>query len=520
MRSIKGAAANGSVAIFLVAAWGVSGCEAGARNADPPSPASRPAAVVAPATSSVQSVAAAADRAGHHPACTGEGETPRAQSSCCTGLSPLNGYCVKNTNACLGSDVAAVGAACATGPSAACCQALAQFQARGCGCNAVVNALTGGALASLVDPTTGAPNSALAGACAAEFNVPVAACTFAHTYNGGQCAASDDQIDLARFGNISAFGALFNQLSDTPFDPTLPADQLEAQRQALYSAFVQGFGGIFEPDADDPYVLVPYGVGKYVGVTLMSEYLALGFPLLNAGAHRFAPAQPGGVLFFEQDGSIITGAQQRLEDQPQVSSATPPYYNGQSCTGTEGYGETMYGFTACNTQLHSLSVNGSQSQIPWQSSDPSKYTDIPNYVRQFTNDAQTKLWGPSTICAIHQAFCAGTAYQQYDSYAQCLAYIGKLPLTTKAFGARGAMGGDSLACRYKHSLMVRIDPATHCGHIGHNPTRTACIDEELLTPGVLGRGGDAINLDICDYPNELQCIEQVGGFYDPHQHCH
>lgn len=58
----------------------------------------------------------------------------------------------------------------------------------------------------------------------------------------------------------------------------------------------------------------------------------------------------------------------------------------------------------------------------------------------------SKRWGIEDICKYHTEFCAGdNSTRQYDSEAECLAYMRALPQYTEACGTQRPLSGNSVA---------------------------------------------------------------------------
>lgn len=67
-----------------------------------------------------------------------------------------------------------------------------------------------------------------------------------------------------------------------------------------------------------------------------------------------------------------------------------------------------------------------------------------------------------TTCARHARWCTGSN-AQYGSFGECVAAMDALPAYSCA---EAIFQGDSTACRFKHSFMVRFRPDLHCPHLG------------------------------------------------------
>ena len=76
-----------------------------------------------------------------------------------------------------------------------------------------------------------------------------------------------------------------------------------------------------------------------------------------------------------------------------------------------------------------------------------------------TRFAQTasfsKRYGLEDICRYHTRFCGGNpATVQYASEQECLAYMRTLPLYTNMCGKNRPFKGLTLACKFKHHLLI------------------------------------------------------------------
>ena len=94
----------------------------------------------------------------------------------------------------------------------------------------------------------------------------------------------------------------------------------------------------------------------------------------------------------------------------------------------------------------------------------------------------SKRWGVEDICRYHTEFCAADPEtRQYDSEAECLQYIGALPLYTEACGPNRPLNGHSVSCKLKHHFMIPANPKLLCPHIGplgaHDPNHHIKCDD-------------------------------------------
>lgn len=391
-----------------------------------------------------------------------------------------------NSNACL-ADLGLLQPACpkdaSSGlPNAACCNAFKKFQEDSCGCSPLVKTVMGNdakgvsQLDTLVNGLNGFCPTFL------EIQVPKPNCAdpitlsgissgAAKTYNGGKCELSDAQMDNLRFQSAGIFAGVVKTTSEVPYTGTC----------VDFKAIVASMAPAFEADSADgkyPYIQVPYGIGRYTTLKSMAEYLSIIFPVVNKAAFRVEVSTvqtPDSMLYFTPDGANIVSG----------NHGTNRVVN-DCVTVADGYYEQTFRFDGCGTKIHGMDVTVN-SAAP---SQPSKVTVMPALVSNFLDVAGTTTWGPVDICKYHEQHCTGDN-QQFPDFAACLDFMKKLPLVSPACASAGkVLGGDSLACRFKHHFMIPYEPATHCFHIGtgkadiHNHKK--CVDTECADADVLG----------------------------------
>jgi hypothetical protein len=95
---------------------------------------------------------------------------------------------------------------------------------------------------------------------------------------------------------------------------------------------------------------------------------------------------------------------------------------------------------------------------------------VVNWSEEVTDLIERSLPSISDICLKTQAYCVGELLQ-FQSVEDCLAFLAPLPLRTCN---TPRFSGDGLNCRALHAIMLSLDPAVHCPHVG--PNSTPCND--------------------------------------------
>ena len=244
------------------------------------------------------------------------------------------------------------------------------------------------------------------------------------------CAPNDMEMDAARLQSVLTFHGYFEEHVNATMCLDTPG-------------FVQDLGTVFEPDIE---VFIPYGIGTYVGIENVAEYLGMAMSSLNhdfwyydTTIDRTLPA----MLSVSTDGSSwVQGSTFRGS----FVRGALPYSNS--------YQEQQAYFQGCETKVQEFEVLPTPSLRDW----------VETYVQAAD---LSQRWGVEDICRYHTEFCADDpATRQYDSEAECLAYIGSLPLYTEACGVNRPLSGNSLSCKFKHHFMIPANPELHCAHIG------------------------------------------------------
>jgi len=244
------------------------------------------------------------------------------------------------------------------------------------------------------------------------------------------CEKSDVEIDAARFTSI------------TNFQKAL--DNAENEKQCLDTpAFADKLAIAFAPDVE---FKVPYGIGSYVGIQDVSEYLGMVFNGLTHG-------------FWFNDITPQPTKKARLE----VSKDGKTWYVGATSKGVFFRGQKPYDDNYLESEIE---FKGCETKI-------SKYTILPTESMKFVIERivqaadLSKRWGAEDICRYHTKFCAGDpTTKQYESEKACLDYMKELPLYTKACGRNRPLSGHSISCKLKHHFMIPAHPNLHCAHIG------------------------------------------------------
>jgi hypothetical protein len=259
------------------------------------------------------------------------------------------------------------------------------------------------------------------------------------------CAMTDMEIDAARLTAITSLQKVFKDTTNEAMCLDTPA-------------FVAELANSFAPDV---HVTVPYGVGTYSGIHDVAEYLGMAFAGLTHGfwEHDITPdTKKPGRLEVSGDGSVWTTA-----------ATTRGSFVRDALPYTDLYLEQDIAFRGCETLVADYDVHPTEGM---------RFL-IERYV-QATD--LSKRWGLEDICRYHTQFCAGDpATRQYESEAECLEYLGSLPLYTEACGPNRPLAGHSLSCKFKHHFMIPTNPMLHCPHIGkvghHDPNHKLKCDD-------------------------------------------
>ena len=254
-------------------------------------------------------------------------------------------------------------------------------------------------------------------------------CGEVETHNYG-CERPDSEIDAERFASIQGFQ---NSLADSKSEKTC----LDTPK------FADNLSKVLTKDIK---FNVPYGIGSYVGIQGVSEYLGMVFNGLTHG-------------FWFNDIAIDPTKKARFEidDDGKTwtlgSTTKGEFYRGGK-PYTDLYIEQKVKFQGCDTQI-------------------SDYTILPGEGMKFVIERivqaadLSKRWGAEDICRYHTKFCAADPNtKQYESEQACLSYMKSLPLYSQACGKNRPLSGNSLSCKLKHHFMIPAHPSLHCPHIG------------------------------------------------------
>ena len=244
------------------------------------------------------------------------------------------------------------------------------------------------------------------------------------------CAMNDMEVDAARLQAITSLQKAFANTTDEAMCLDTPA-------------FVDELANTFAPDVN---VRVPYGVGTYSGIHDVAEYLGMAFAGLTHGFwyHDITPdTSKRGRLEVSADGSVWT-----------TGGTTRGSFVRTELPYTDLYLEQDIAFRGCETLVSDYSVHATEG--------------MRFLIERYVQAADlSKRWGLEDICRYHTQYCAGDpATQQYASEAECLEYLGSLPLYTEACGPNRPLAGHSISCKFKHHFMIPTNPMLHCPHIG------------------------------------------------------
>lgn len=327
----------------------------------------------------------------------------------------------------------------------ACCDGVRQLADNSCHCNPAIDNVLGEegqkiykleAICRIVQPLKWLKTTPM-------YQRKCEAVTASHEYG---CEKSDVEIDGERFGAIVKYQKLF----DTATDETV------CLKEADFTAQLKA---VFTPDVN---FNVPYGVGTYTGYRNVAEYLGMDFAGMTHG-------------FWFNDLTVDTSKKARLE----VSKDGSNWISGTTGKGSflrgglpysDAYIEQSVKFRGCETQASDYTIVPTEGMALLAT----------RYV-QATDLSQR--WGVEDICRYHTKYCAGNPdTQQYESEEACRAYIGSLPLYTKACGPNRPLAGHSRSCKFKHHFMIPANPLMHCAHIGPKGTKDSqdhlkCDDE-------------------------------------------
>ncbi len=311
----------------------------------------------------------------------------------------------------------------------ACCAGIRELARDRCECNPAIDVLLGEEGQAIYDIE---PVCRIIQPFSSWWTIPprsVRSCSREERHDYG-CEMNDMEVDAARLSSILSFGTFFADAGDENICLDTPQ-------------FIENLSTAFEPDAE---FYVPYGVGTYTGYEDISEYLGLAFNGLNHG-------------YWQYDLTVDPTKPARLDVSPDGST----WNQGSTFSGTfvrgaypytDNYQEQQVVFEGCETRISEYSIVPTPGLRDW--------------VEFFVQTAEhSRRWGVEDICRYHTEFCAGDPEtEQYASEAECLEYIGSLPLYSEACGPNRPLSGHSLSCVFKHHMMIAANPPLHCAHIG------------------------------------------------------
>ena len=363
-------------------------------------------------------------------------------------------------------------------PTAACCEAFVKFQADACGCSPLMRTIIGKdaagadqidrmvdgltAVCPLLGVEVAAPD------CTSDLAASGVHTGAVKTYNGGTCSEDDRTIEAKRFASTLVFAQAMDDFAT------------ETEGCVDFHGFVTALAPAFDAESADglsPSVTVPYGIGRYSPLENVAEYLAMDIPIINKNSFHLrvdAFQTADSMLYWSTDGANIIvgnhGAVRAFQDCTSVA---------------DGYYELVYSFVGCSTTIHGIKVSVN-SQVPTQ---PGKVSAMPAMIDAFYAGGSSDTWGMIDICKYHDQYCKGTN-KQFADFDECMTFMRSLPKISPACGPAGALGGNSLMCRYKHHIMIPLNPSMHCYHIGRGLAdphgHVLCDDSECSNPAVLG----------------------------------
>lgn len=217
-------------------------------------------------------------------------------------------------------------------------------------------------------------------------------------------------------------------------------------------------------DAADKNIksIVP-SAGTYTGIEEIIEYITLVVGSLNHGYVYFYNATTRDFVYFPNNASYSFISPQKSK------------FNCQKAPSNSDSGE-------CETdELDSLSAH----HISFKPCTAL----IKQYVIEYDNTQNymaLKGGSPVTVCARHNQFCKGEN-KQFKNFIDCMKFMERIPSVSCE---SEVLNGNSVACRFKHSFMLRFRPSVHCSHVGRNST--PCTDESCGNLSACdGKPGDA-----------------------------
>jgi len=129
----------------------------------------------------------------------------------------------------------------------------------------------------------------------------------------------------------------------------------------------------------------------------------------------------------------------------------------------------------------------------------------------------------SRTCSIVQKVCTGE-HQQFSDLQDCLSFYGSLSLRDPAceFGPTAySLQGNTVGCRYLHSLLAERYPEDHCMHVGKNGSY--CVSADCSArPEPLSNATHAIAAEPCSAEEKAElerrlvlvmpeCLAELGG---------
>lgn len=250
------------------------------------------------------------------------------------------------------------------------------------------------------------------------------------------CEESDMEIDGARHQSVQHFFETMTTFTSQPSSECLDGP-----------AFAEGLAMAMNLDAT---YTVPYGIGTYYGINDIAEYLAIALPPLNRDFWNFLPSNPD---------EIGPNDKVRLD----VSEDGSKWYTGGPQSGSfirftvsyeKVYSQSTFVFKKCETKFAIGAVAPTSGMRYWI-----------DEIVQAADSSQR--YGIETICSYHTAYCMNDPLlRQYDSETECLEYMRSLPRYTAQCGRNRPLAGLSVGCKFKHHIMISVNPQLHCPHIG------------------------------------------------------
>jgi hypothetical protein len=252
-----------------------------------------------------------------------------------------------------------------------------------------------------------------------------------------------------------------------PMDgPTLLAARLAALKEFFrvtlgatddYAAYEKQLIPLF---LDDPTTrFVNNAAGIFETLKIVVEYVALTVPGLNNGFAWFGPPTVNQETFsyFPNNATFLTDSTRLAAfvcpDLPIVNPLNLEVVSDGACETPllRVAQTTMITFVPCSTVMRQFLV---------------AFDD---------NTEKMAIFGFNYFrtCWYHDRYCVGSN-RQYDDFESCIEFMNTIPKKTCSW----LLQGNSQSCRGLHAFLAKLDPDTHCNHIG--PNSNTCNDEGCI----------------------------------------